>query len=188
MRCQRARQKLGNPADPELMEHLKNCPSCASLIDADLLIRDGMKEMRQDSFNEATPMSLLKARMAAHEPQKESRIMAAFRNTVSNHPRAAFGILIGALALIFFVLVPFPYQRTVGYNVQFSGVNAAVQPGDITKAIKQLDLAPFSLRVTGTPAGNEYTLAQLPSIPAAKEAAAKETFKEEVPLAPVRGS
>jgi len=185
MRCLKARQKLGNPVDPELMEHLKNCPSCASLFDADLLISDGIKEMRQDSFDEATPISLLKARMAAHEPQKESKIMAAFRNTVSNHPRATFGLLIGALALVFFLLVPFPYQRTVGYNVRFSGVNAAVQPANISNAIKQLDLSPFSLRVTGTPAGNDYILAELPSLPAAREAAAAFAALTGTSVAPV---
>lgn len=185
MRCQKARQKLGSPADPELMEHLKNCASCASLLDADLLIRDGIKEMRQDSFDEATPISLLEARMAAREPQKESKIMAAFRNAVSDHPRATFGILIGALTLIFFVLVPFPYQRTVGYNVQFSGVNAAVQPGDVSKVIEQLDLSPFSLKVMGTPAGNDYILAELPSLPAAKEAAAAFAALTGTSVAPV---
>jgi hypothetical protein len=174
MHCRKARLSLENnePLDDELMAHLRDCPSCAGFAEAQRLLDGAFAVSRNEREADPTPLSVVRAKVAMRQHRKESSIMARFAETLLGHRRWAMGIGLGVLALIFFVAVPFPYQRTVGYSVAINGAPGNIADGDLGKAMAALGYEQAPVRVLATGAGFDYQISNLPDMKAAREVGA----------------
>jgi hypothetical protein len=90
----------------------------------------------------------------ARTPRKERLRMAELTHKLSARKRLGFTLGIAVAALLFFVLVPFSYDRVVGYDLTISGIPAGqqIQTGTVIKALDALGIMGASVSVEyGTP-------------------------------------
>lgn len=128
MRCREARHRLTGSGlddaalrhDQELMEHLKNCPECAEYAEAAGTLRQMLTAASSNDSENVVPMSqqreLVERRLA--EPAGRAADMHGHRRRL----RYGIGIAVGAVVLVLASLIPFGYDRTIGYDVAFGGV------------------------------------------------------------------
>jgi len=164
MRCRKARFSLesNKPISKELLEHLRNCPSCMELGRAQMLLNGAFESMRAERVSNPTPISTLKGKVAVRQNEKEISIMAEIINIVTGHKRWTFGITFGLLALKVFLAVPFHYQRTVGYSVSIAGLPADIPEESLQKALAAAGQGNVGVQVTASDAGFSYLIADLP--------------------------
>jgi hypothetical protein len=145
MRCRDVKRRLIEAVelDPEIIEHLKVCPSCAREAEAGRLLDSVFKSIRERAVTDLTPFYALKAKLetlSSVKKEKEQSIMNKFKKEISSHPRFSFGIVAAACLFAFVLLVPISYNKTVGYNLVMSDINAdsGVDPatvGDVVDAM-----------------------------------------------------
>lgn len=140
MRCYQTRQKLNHlkwnnseiVKDKELVEHLQNCPACATLVNAEISLLRDFKAASVNDNEDVLPFHVLKARVnyeATHPPKnklRENSVMAAFSNLFSKRPKLGIGLTAAVVALAVATLVPFTYDKTIGYEVAFAGVDRSL--------------------------------------------------------------
>ena len=82
-----------------------------------------------------------------------------------NRSRLGVSIAVAAVALAFFTLVPFKYNRTVGYEVAFAGVdkNLALDSERLQAMLEKLGLHEASIDVTGCEATCNVKFSELKS-------------------------
>jgi hypothetical protein len=160
------------PLSDELMNHARDCPSCSRLINAHELLTRALSSARTEKAAAATPISTVRARAAMHEQQKEILNMAKFTGLFSNHRRFTFGIAFGLLALIFFVAIPFPYQKIVGYNVALNGVPEEIPTADLSRAMDAIGQGQAPVKVLALETGFNYQVPGLPTEDDAREVGA----------------
>ncbi len=119
MRCHKARLKLSGAdrSDPELVEHLKNCPACSRLASADDVLTNAIRSEETRADFPPTSFPVLQARLAAQSTRKELPVYGKINESHFGPSSPGICAGCGMLALLFFVLVPMPYQRTTGYNI-----------------------------------------------------------------------
>ncbi len=139
MRCDEARRKLtdlqrsgSDPArDRQLQDHLRECPACAREAEAAEILRQDLADACVDDNVDNIPFAFLRERVetrATHVGQdshSEKRILTVMTNQIRKirrRPRMGIGIAVAVL-LIVATLVPFKYDRTVGYEVAVAGVD-----------------------------------------------------------------
>jgi hypothetical protein len=154
------------------LNHLSSCPDCSRLAEAQKILSSALETAKVSDDGEATPISVLKAKLAMSSTTKELSIMATLKNGFLGHRGLGFGIALGVLAILFIVLVPLPYSRTVGYNLTFSGVDQGTPTQAIMGALDKLGYGNLSVNVNASPAGMDYLFSNLPNLRAAKEVAA----------------
>ncbi len=178
MRCREVKRRLNNGREltAEMEEHLRECADCAAAARAAGDLVHAFRTARTADNLPATPLATVRERLARPEQeqyQKESRFMSTLREQFSRRPRFSTGLVVAVVAILFVTLVPFSYDRTVGYEVAFDGVTAS---GDYTQtlpaALKALGYENTSVNVVQNAGKGDYTIANLPSRQAAKEAAA----------------
>lgn len=159
MRCRQARIRLEKQSkiDAELIEHLNGCPECSQLARAQEILSSSFRSLRSESELPSSSLAVIRARMATLEDSKEQNIMSNLKNSIKSHPRLGLGVTFGLLALLFLVLVPLPYQRVSGYNVQIGGIDSSIPIPELVQAIKTLGYENTSIRVEES--GTNATLA-----------------------------
>jgi len=145
MHCREAKRLLNerDVSDPELAEHLKACPACARLAAAAGLIDTALHTIRRDAGIPSTPLAELRARLQSHPadtPRKERLSMAELTHKLTGRKPLGLAIGVAVAALLFFVLVPFSYDRVVGYDLTISGLPSGQQipAGTVVKALDAL--------------------------------------------------
>ena len=110
MRCQKAKAKieLADWTDPELIAHLKSCPSCARLASAQSILDSATESVRNQASFPASDLSVIRANLAARQSQKEQSVMSKISNTFAGHRGLGFGLVSVAIILLFLTLVPLP--------------------------------------------------------------------------------
>ena len=140
MRCYQTRQKLNQlnwdkseiANNKELVEHLQNCHACASLVKAEQSLLRDFKAASVNDNEDVVPFNVLKSRVnheATRPPKnklRENSIMSAFSNLFSKRPKLGIGLTAAVLALVVSTLVPFNYDKTIGYEVAFAGVDRSL--------------------------------------------------------------
>jgi len=138
MRCSEAKRRLTEhwlttpteAQDQELLHHLQVCPACARHAAAIRSLKQDFAAARQDYAEGGLPFSFLKTRIEAQVTSyanpmksKEKSLMATLMNNLKRRPKlsATFGVV--ALLTAFLALVPFTFERTVGYEVAVAGVD-----------------------------------------------------------------
>jgi len=134
MRCHEARQRLTQlqqgahdfAEDQALLEHLEQCPACAELARAEVALGRDFRTMAVDDTAGGVPWSILKTRVeaeAAGSHRKEISVMSEFANSMKKRPRLSVTLGVAAVILLVAALVPFKFEKTMGYEVAFAGVD-----------------------------------------------------------------
>ena len=136
MRCRQVRQRLNElelrgsrfTDDRELLEHLAGCIECTREAKAIGELRSAMTGERMRVDEEFSDLQLLRHQVetrAKRRPRTNLEIptMSELKKRVSLRPRLSLGIAVAVLALAFVTLVPFKYDKTVGFEVAVAGVD-----------------------------------------------------------------
>ena len=137
MRCTEARRKLIESSrtgksiayDKELLDHLKDCPACALEAEAAQILRQDFTTAAEPDTEGGLPLEALKSRIEAlavphsNEHQTETHIMAKITAQFKRRPRFSIGMAAFALVVLLSVLIPFKYQKPVGYEVAFAAAD-----------------------------------------------------------------
>ena len=118
--------------------------------------------------------TLVESRAQRHASSKESRFMSAIKQPLTAHRKLSFGIVFAVLVFAFATLVPFEYQRTIGYQATFAGIDPAtgLNLARLESALGALgyDDAEFGLHATSS--GVTCQVSGLPSRYAVREVSA----------------
>jgi hypothetical protein len=158
--------------EQKLKEHIKNCPECALDFEAQQLLKSAFENNRNEKLGDETPFELVKTRLEnqiATLNTKESNFMTKVKKQIKTHPKASFGITVAVTLFAFMLLVPFSYDRTVGYDVILAGFEGGqIEPEVINDVSIALGFDDIVLELT---IDNELILSHFPSERAAKEVA-----------------
>ena len=135
MRCREIRDRIASSAthetgwidQPEVQAHLKACRGCADQARAAGLLNKLLLLAGGDDTVNPTPIEvqrrLVERRISLRESRQERPIAAATRRPSRrrNVPALAAGTIAVAVALL--TVVPFTYDRTIGYDLTLDGVS-----------------------------------------------------------------
>ncbi len=139
MRCHEARKKieaLGAGIDkiseyPELAEHIRDCAECASMIQAEQLLKRDLGAMSEDDTTEIVPFAILKSRVEAMAGDASGRNDRPSDNTQEKgimakllaKPQFSISIAVVVIVLLVATLVPLKFDEKLGYEVAIAGVD-----------------------------------------------------------------
>lgn len=161
MRCSEACRRLTesrgtvSSADTDLRDHLAACPACAEFARAErMLVRDLSLSTADDTEADRS-FAAMRARVNARaeaitsQTPREVFIMSALKRTISRRPRMSLTIATAVIVLAFLTVVPFSFQRTVGYEVAIAGVNKdlAMDDAKITELLAALGVENAAVNV-----------------------------------------
>jgi len=165
MRCHEARQRIADlekngfepGSDKELMEHLDSCSACASLAEAAKLLERDFETGRTGDTEGGLSFSDLRARVEDTIDKgdtitnRENGIMHKIANSVKSRPRLGISVGLAVILLAFLTLVPFKFEKTIGYEVAIAGVdkNLAMDTDKVQEFFIQLGLCDAKFDVIG---------------------------------------
>lgn len=163
MRCREALNRLnrldrpGDQPDRELLDHLKSCPDCARQAEAARELRQVLAEMSaSDEVDRITwPEQIRQVEAAAARAQrnqpKEIPIMSAMKRQLKLRPRLSIGLAAAVAVLLAGALIPFKFDRTVGFEVAVAGVNRnlALNQEKLNEMLRRLGLENARVEVKG---------------------------------------
>ncbi len=144
MRCRQARRRMNELGhhgsrlltDPELLEHLRQCPDCAGEAQKSRLLDRLFTAARQDTDEAMPPLTEMRERV-------QQRVLSSppgrtFRAPIRSGAwsllahRAGVGLTAAAVIVLLAVsaLVPFRYDQVVSYQVAFEGVQRSLAEND----------------------------------------------------------
>lgn len=138
MDCHQARHRLTGDlsldsvsrTDDDLEQHLASCPACRQLFEAAAHLRRAFDQTRTEFDDSAMPpFSEVRRTMEAAARTKTWRgfyRMRDFWRYGSGGARWGVGMGAFAVVLALLTLVPFKYEKTVGYEVALAGVDPAL--------------------------------------------------------------
>ncbi len=164
MRCRQARKKLIElvlarvplDRDNELMEHLSRCLACAAQAETAIALDSDLKSAREHDNSDTVPWPVLRSRIEARavaqikKREKEKSIMAGIINRARKRPRVSIGVAAFAVVVILSLIIPIKYDKTVGYEVAFAGVdkNLAMDGDKIALLLDKLGVDDAEVDVT----------------------------------------
>ncbi|SYZ74348.1 hypothetical protein TRIP_C80025 [Candidatus Zixiibacteriota bacterium] len=174
MNCRKARRLLNDQnhdGELELIRHLKTCPSCALEARASRILESALHYERNQQPSNATSISSLRSKVENSIKQislRENTIMSRITSGISHRPRLAAGFGLAIVVLLFAVLVPLPYTRTVGYTVSFTNASSISNqvPSHLTAILGVIGYDNIKL----ASAGDNFEISGLPTRQAAREA------------------
>lgn len=126
MDCTQIRKRLSDPIAyhaPDVQQHIRECGECRSVYEAESVLRDTLSAERArvpaSDYGSA-------AQWIDRVTSKERNAMPSFMSKPFGTParRWSFGLVAAVFA--FLVLVPFPYERTVGTALTITSPDAAM--------------------------------------------------------------
>ena len=179
MRCHEAKRLLneGDRDNRELVKHLDDCPACAQEAKAAGIVRRSIDSLRREDMPAPTPFADIRTRLESHpaaNTRKEYSRMAELTHKLTARKKLGFGLGLAIAALLFFTLVPFSYDRVVGYDLEISGI----QPGEmininpIIQGMTALGYDQVSVSTNYSSSETSVWISGLPHEKAARQAAA----------------
>ena len=172
MRCKEVKQRIDKSADgfdQDILNHIKNCPSCARAAEAKRVLQSALQNSRSQSPRPETALDKIRLSVEhnALNIKKES-FMSKIKNNISTRPRLATGFGVLVVAFVFFAVVPFSYTKTIGYDLALPQVSEydRVKPEKLEKAMTTL-VAP---QVQVAQVENTVVVKNLPTLAAAEDA------------------
>jgi len=142
MRCSEARLRITGSRrggyniidDPELLKHLRTCPSCKKEAQAAGILRQIFDINSTDDKTDIIPLEAQKKLVKAVVENSNRPAKQGFRIGHLFGKRATFGVstIATAAVLILFALIPFKHDQVVGYEILFSGVDRDLVEEDAT--------------------------------------------------------
>lgn len=130
MRCREALKRLNQlsltstVSDPDLVEHLRTCRDCAQKAQASQLLAQDFQLTSAEADDNITPLSYLKTRLESQiRKQKEPNFMAKIISNMPAHKRLGVSLTAVFIILLALSVIPFSFDKTIGYEVAFAGVN-----------------------------------------------------------------
>ena len=137
MRCNEAKRRLnehwlkepGQVEDRELLQHLRECSACARHAAAVRTLKRDFAAARTHDIDGGLPLSILKTRVEAHAlpsnpaNTKEISLMTTLMKNLRKRSKLSVTVAIAVVVLAFLTLVPFKFERAVGYEVAVAGVD-----------------------------------------------------------------
>lgn len=182
MRCQQADRRLKEyqwdhaliNADRDLRDHLESCNTCAQALRAADELRGAFSALRseqQDNSgeNSTTPFAFLRTRIEARlGSQKDQPLMSRLIKQLQANTRAGkLGLTaaVAVVALAVFTLIPFSYEKTVGYEVAFAGVdkNLALNTDELQNILVKLGMPQAEFNVSDCEATCKVKFSELPT-------------------------
>jgi hypothetical protein len=157
MYCREAQYRLTQFAsdpngrvDVELMEHLDQCLICAREAQSEALLSRALQEASAEADHS---LPTLASTRTAVERRLHNRTLKwpSFRPAwLQGRLQLTFGVVAVAMIAVF-ALVPFHYQRTIGYEVAVAGVNKdlAMDTEKLDLILERLGVAGADVQVTG---------------------------------------
>jgi len=134
MRCREARLRLtvsrqdrsAGTDDRELIDHLNQCPACAREAGAAGTLRQIFAASSVNDMEYVTPLHKQRLQVearVAHQQHPNVNAGTARRERLIWRPAFGVGLALVAVTLIAaLTLIPFQYDRTIGYEVAFAGI------------------------------------------------------------------
>ncbi len=135
MRCRLVREQIDAETSAgrqwtdnlELQAHLKECPDCAEYARISGRLDRTLTLAAEDDAVGIMPLEDQRVRVETRAGQSGNRVQPSYRrgwrrvSHILRQPVLAASLAMAALAL--FTLVPFSYDRTVGYDLTLAGVS-----------------------------------------------------------------
>jgi len=179
MRCNEAKRRLSEHwlkepkqvEDQELLRHLRECSACARHAAAVRSLKRDFAATRAPDINGGLPLSILKTRVEAHASlsnpteTKENSLMSTLMKNLRKRSKLSVSVAIAVVVLAFLTLVPFKFERAVGYEVAVAGVDKelALDNDRVTALLKTLGVEDAKVDVTGCEATCNLVIRKLGS-------------------------
>jgi hypothetical protein len=146
-------------------------------LEAEHILDQSLAAARRETPAPASEFSTLRAQLelrATRQPTRGNSIMSEIRHIGTGRPRLSFAVVTAVVAFAFITLVPFEYQRTVGYEATFVGIDLAqpVSPGHLSSVLKTLGYENVDVNFVMGPGEARCVITGLPSRHAVQEASA----------------
>jgi hypothetical protein len=131
MDCTQIRKRLSDPIAfhaPDVLAHIRECADCRLVYEAETVLRDSLSAER--TRVPATDYGTA-AQWIDRVTGKERKIMPSFITSPLGTPARKWGLGIVVAVLVFLVLVPFPYERTVGTKLTITSPDQAMTQIDV---------------------------------------------------------
>ncbi len=179
MGCREVKRRLNEAGeiDGELREHLDRCPECSREVAAWRLIESTLENARNDHEEPATPFAEIRAKITAdtrRKKEKENSIMSEVQKQIVSHRRFSIALAVAVAVFAFVVLVPFSYDRTVGYNIAYTGLDSeyVFSPEMLKGILTSLGYERADVELTRNGSFIDYRISDLPSKTAVREVSA----------------
>jgi hypothetical protein len=155
----------------ELLEHIRQCPSCARFAEANRIMEQLLKEAQ--GAEPVISLSAVRDRVnmkMTHQSAWE-KIMSRIKDQYQTRPRMMAGMGLAIAAFFFVILVPFSFTHTVGWKVSFDGIdaNATPYPELLTAAFAAAGLDDVTVSKSSSDDLSDYYLVSTPSKEEAKQ-------------------
>ncbi|KAA3631797.1 MAG: T9SS C-terminal target domain-containing protein [Calditrichaeota bacterium] len=161
MRCRQIKQKLNDPdfdlsafaTNDQLADHINICPNCSQLLQAEKQMRHELQAAGASDTDEIPSLwhlrNQVESKATAH--LRENNSMALFTNMIKKRSRLSISITAVVAILLLSFLIPFSYNKTIGYEVAFAGVdrNLALEEGRIQALLAKLGITDAEVNVSG---------------------------------------
>jgi hypothetical protein len=132
MDCTQIRKRLSDPIGfhaPDVLEHIRKCDGCRAEYEAEGILRHGLAVERArvpvSDFGTASGWVALSIQ------QERTKIMPSIFRQPFATPARRWGLGITLAALAFLVLIPLPYQHTIGTRLTLSSSDPAMAKIDL---------------------------------------------------------
>jgi hypothetical protein len=132
MNCTQIRNRLSDPTAyhaPDVQEHIRECAECRAMYESESVLRDSIASERAHvPASDYSTAALWVDRVISKE---RKHIMPSLISRPFATPARRWGLGIVVAALAFFVLVPFPYENTVGTRLMITSQDYAMTKIDV---------------------------------------------------------
>ena len=178
MRCHEAKRRIvesygsqsGGRQDEGLQDHLRHCRDCAAFAGAESMLQRDLRLVTVRDDTDEIPFSLLRTRVEARarlsaQESKEKDLMNTLANQIKRRPRLGISLAMAVVVLAFVTLVPFKFERTIGYDVAIAGVdkNLAMDSQKVSELLAALGLEDVTFEVGDCEATCQLNISELKS-------------------------
>jgi hypothetical protein len=151
-----------------------NRPELSALNEnAESTLRAGLDNLKRESA-EPSDLAALRHQIEISSSRKEQNFMSEIQNKIKAHPRFSLLFVSAMAVLIFVVLVPFSYQKTIGYQVEYAigDIQHAPTPDAINSALAAIGYGDARATFTNSPIESKCMISILPNMGAVRESQA----------------
>ncbi|MEW5702817.1 MAG: hypothetical protein AB1792_11400 [Candidatus Zixiibacteriota bacterium] len=142
MNCSELKRRLSDPIgfhSPDAAAHIRACPECRRVWEAERLLRDGLAAARTDG-DAVHAMGIASAWVkAVVEPERRHPMKSFVKNPLASARRRwSVSLAAAAVVLAFLVLVPFSYEHTVGTRLLMTSADPEMAQVDLNALTERL--------------------------------------------------
>lgn len=188
MDCTQIRKRLSDAIAyhaPDVQQHIRECADCRSVYEAESVLRDTLSaERARVPASDYGPTKQWIDRATS----KERTTMPSFITKPFGTPARRWGFGIVAAVFAFLVLVPFPYERTVGTKLTITSPDAAMASINLDAIKSRLtERGLGTVKVTRTSDESSHALTYHVNGSQADAKAAFDATRDMIPAAAAKG-